>query len=89
MSNDKDFTIYAIALIAGISTVLAIAISAGIGAMPSAATLVEHVGLGLLVRASYKSFAGPGWMFGDTPVGAVSDVREAATSFSPTANAMS
>jgi hypothetical protein len=58
MQNDKVFIAYAIALIAGVGTLLAHVITSGASHTPTPAYLLEHVSLGLMVRAYYKSFDG-------------------------------
>ena len=58
MQNDKAFIYYAIGLAVGIGTVLAMVVSTGASHVPEPMYLVEHVSLGLMVRAYYKSFDG-------------------------------
>ena len=79
MGSDKIFGLYAAALVGGVLTMLTAVVLAGVATVPTPLFVVEHVGLGLLFRASYKSLAGPGWAFGtreaeevvEAPVGAV------------------
>ena len=87
MKNDKAFAFYAVALVLMLAGVLTTVVVAGIGAVPSLALFAEHITIGLLIRASYKSFAGPGWAFGNA-AGAASAAVEAATSIAPTADAL-
>jgi hypothetical protein len=61
LDNDKTFTTYALVLIAGVTSTLTATVLAGIASPPSPALFLEHVALGLLMRASYKSFAGWDW----------------------------
>jgi hypothetical protein len=58
MENDKVFAAYATLLIAGISSVVLLALSSGIAAFPAAPFLLEHVALGLMIRGAYKGFDG-------------------------------
>jgi hypothetical protein len=58
MQNDKVFIAYAVALVVGISTLMAFVLGTGASALPSPMYLLEHVGLGLAIRAFYKSFDG-------------------------------
>ena len=58
MQNDKAFIVYAMALVVGISTLLAFVLGTGASALPTPLYLIEHVTLGLGIRAYYKSFDG-------------------------------
>lgn len=68
MGNDKAFGIWVVALIAGISSVVTTQLIAGTATMPTFAVVVEHVGMGLLIRAAYKSFDGPYHVFSSVEV---------------------
>lgn len=91
MNDDKVFAAYAFALIGGAAMVLTALLMAGIAHVPPAAMIVQEVGLGLLIRAAYKSIAG--WNWADWSV--TSDrIRETAETGGdmltpPTADAMS
>jgi hypothetical protein len=85
MENDKVFIAYAMALILGISIVVTTMIWIGTGHFPAVAFVIEHVSLGLLIRASYKSFDGPYGIFESAK-----EATEAAEpSFGPNANPVS
>ena len=58
MSNDKHFAIYALILIAGVTSVLAASVTKGVTAAPPPLMFLEHLALGLGFRAAYKAFAG-------------------------------
>ena len=64
MGSDTSFKRYAAALVGAVLKMLTAVVLAGIASVPTPLFVVEHVGLGLLFRASYKSLAGPGWAFG-------------------------
>ena len=84
MSSDKAFAIYALTLVGAVVSLFATVVALGFASPPGLAFTVEHVGLGLLIRSSYKSLDGgnpivdflhyTGWMStGDSaaPAGAV------------------
>lgn len=58
MQNDKVFIAYAIALAVGIGSVITFVVGTGASHVPQPMYLVEHVGLGLMIRGYYKSFDG-------------------------------
>ena len=58
MQNDRIFIAYAIALAAGIGGLLTFVVGTGASHVPEPMYLAEHVCLGLMVRAYYKSFDG-------------------------------
>ncbi|MFT5441937.1 MAG: hypothetical protein ACI8W3_000979 [Myxococcota bacterium] len=58
MQNDKVFITYALTLIVGTASLLAFVVISSAPSIPSAAYLLEHLTLGLMVRAYYKSFDG-------------------------------
>jgi hypothetical protein len=62
MDQDRIFANYAFCLIGGVATVIACLVSLGIADLPSVDFLVEHAGLAVLFRASYKSFDGSNWI---------------------------
>jgi hypothetical protein len=61
LDNDKSFAAYALVLIAGVTSTLTASVMVGFASLPSPALFLEHVALGLMMRASYKSFAGWDW----------------------------
>ena len=61
MGNDKAFAIYALALITAVASVLAAFVIVRPAAVPSAVIFIEHLLLGLGVRAAYKSLHGFDW----------------------------
>ena len=61
MQNDKVFAVAAIVLFAGLASVLTTSVLAGFAALPSPLVFLEHVAMGLLMRASYKSIGGWNW----------------------------
>lgn len=58
MQNDKAFIVYALSLLIGISAVATLVVSSGASSFPTPLYFIEHVTLGLAVRAYYKSFDG-------------------------------
>jgi hypothetical protein len=58
VQNDRIFAIYAIGLIGCVLSLLACTVSVGLASVPAFAVLVEHIAMGLAVRAAYKSFDG-------------------------------
>jgi hypothetical protein len=63
MGNDTVFSIYAALLVSAVFTLLTAIVVSGTAAVPAPLFVLEHFGLGLLFRASYKSLEGPGWPF--------------------------
>jgi len=63
MQNDKVFIAYAAALVVGISSLMAFVLGTGASALPTPLYLIEHVSLGLAIRAYYKSFDGEGGFY--------------------------
>ena len=62
MHDDKAFAVYALLLILGVATALTSGMLLfGNGTWPSALAVVEHVALGLLMRAAYKTIGGWNW----------------------------
>ena len=61
MSNDKSFALYALFLVAGVVCLLSSVVVAGVTTLPAPLVFLQEVSLGLLMRASYKSFAGWNW----------------------------
>jgi hypothetical protein len=62
MDNDKAFAIWAVVLIGAVASLLTGSVAAGMATLPSLSSFAEHVTLGLVIRTSYKSFAGPGFI---------------------------
>jgi hypothetical protein len=61
LDNDKAFAIYALALLAGLASLLAASLVAGFATLPSPLSFFEHVSLGLALRAAYKGIGGFSW----------------------------
>jgi hypothetical protein len=61
LDTNKAFAAYALVLIAGVGSVLTASVLAGVTSLPSPLGFVEHVALGLMVRAAYKSIGGFDW----------------------------
>ena len=61
MDNDRAFAAYAITLFAVIASALTASVLAGFATAPSPLVFLEHVALGLAIRASYKSIGGFDW----------------------------
>jgi len=59
--NDKNFALYAVILVSGVASVITASVLAGFAALPSPAVFLEHVALGLMMRASYKTIGGFDW----------------------------
>ena len=58
MDSDNRFTLYALILISAVASVISASVMSGIATVPAPIFVAEHLGLGLLFRASYKSFGG-------------------------------
>ena len=58
MNRDKAFAIYALTLIAAVASVITASVMAGVAALPSPLMFIEHVALGLTIRAAYKYIGG-------------------------------
>ena len=63
MDSDNRFTLYALILISAVASVISASVMSGIATVPAPIFVAEHLGLGLLFRASYKSFGGIEWPF--------------------------
>ena len=61
MDKNKTFAAYALVLITGVGSVLAASVLTGVTIAPSPVGFMEHVALGLMIRAAYKSFGGWDW----------------------------
>ena len=62
MDNDRVFMIYALALIAGVTSCITACVVAGVATLPSLGMFVEHLALSLAFRGAYKSFGGFDWI---------------------------
>jgi hypothetical protein len=79
LDNDKMFAAYLLILITGVTSTLATSVMAGFASLPSPLVFLEHVALGLAIRASYKSIGGfdwADWSIGGLPSGAASQAKE-------------
>ena len=82
MDNDKTFAAYALILIAGVASVITSSVLAGFATLPTPTVFLEHVALGLMMRASYKTIGGfdwADWSFGSERA----DAATAASDFAP------
>jgi len=61
LDSDNAFAVYALILISGVASVITASVIAGVAIPPSPGVFLEHVLLGLTVRAAYKSMAGWNW----------------------------
>ena len=61
MDTEKRFVAYALVLVAAVASVLTASLFAGVARLPSPLVFLEHVALGLAMRASYKSMGGWNW----------------------------
>jgi hypothetical protein len=61
VQNDKAFAVAATLLFAGLASVLTASVLAGFAALPAPLVFLEHVALGLAMRASYKFIGGWNW----------------------------
>jgi hypothetical protein len=61
VENDRAFAAYALFMLAGITTVVAASVAAGIAGLPDPLGFLEHVSLSLAFRAAYKSLSGWDW----------------------------
>lgn len=59
MDNDKSFAAFALLLVLGVAVMVTAGVMVlGDGTWPAPLSIVEHVGLGLLMRAGYKQLGG-------------------------------
>jgi hypothetical protein len=80
LDRNKAFTIYALTLIAGVASVITASLMAGYATLPTPLLFVEHVALGLGIRAAYKYIGGfdlSDWTFTGEPIPAASEAVEA------------
>ena len=61
MTNDKNFALYAVILVSGVASLITASVMAGFAALPSPLVFLEHLALGLTMRASYKTIGGFDW----------------------------
>ena len=90
MDNDKALAGYALILIAGVASVLTASVLAGVTRLPSPVVFMEHVALGLMIRAAYKSLGGwncADWSFTSEPAGEAAAAKAFPSPSSTTANA--
>ena len=69
LDNDRAFQIYALTLIGGAVSLVLTLVTLRIAAAPTPLFFAEHVVMGLMIRAAYKSFDGPGWAIPGLGVG--------------------
>lgn len=58
MEQDRNFARYVFCLVGLFAIILTSAVSFGVAELPDLGFFVEHAGLGLLFRGTYKSFSG-------------------------------
>ena len=63
MKNDRVFTLYALTLLLIGGGMITAAIMMGLATVPTTGIFLEHLALGLGVRAAYKSFGGFDWLY--------------------------
>jgi hypothetical protein len=63
LANDRAFTVYAVTLIAIITSVITATVLAGIATLPSAGVFLEHLALSAGFRAAYHSLGGLDWLY--------------------------
>jgi hypothetical protein len=61
VQNDKAFAVAATVLFAGLASVLTASVLVGFAALPAPLVFLEHVAMGLAMRASYKFIGGWNW----------------------------
>ena len=61
MQNDKAFAAAAIVLFAGLASVLTASVLAGFAMLPAPLLFLEHVAMGVAMRAAYKFIGGWNW----------------------------
>ena len=61
LENDRAFAAYVLLLTVMVVSVITASVVAGVAAFPRPMVFLEHLALGLLVRASYKSLGGFDW----------------------------
>ena len=62
MEKDRIFANYALGLIGAVALLMTFVVSSGVAELPRVDFIVEHAGLAVLFRASYKSFNGSNWI---------------------------
>jgi hypothetical protein len=80
LDRNKAFAIYALTLIAGLASVITASLIAGFATLPSPMMFVEHVALGLGIRAAYKYIGGADvsdWTFTGEPIPAAVEAADA------------
>jgi len=88
MSNDKAFTIFALALVAAVLSVITASVMAGIATVPTFFGFVEHLFFTVGFRAAYKSLAGPGWLGLPVPADVAVEAEEVASGAGQAAGAV-
>lgn len=58
LNTDKAFAAYALILVSGVASLLTASVLVGFATLPSPGVFLEHVALGLAIRAGYKSIGG-------------------------------
>ena len=58
MDKDRAFAIYAIVLVTCVFSLLVATVFSGIAGVPTAAFILQDLGLGLAIRTAYKTFDG-------------------------------
>ena len=79
MDQNKAFAIYSLTLIAGLAPVITASLIAGFATLPSPMMFVEHVALGLGIRAAYKYIGGfdvSDWTFTGEPIPAAVEAAD-------------
>jgi hypothetical protein len=79
LDRNKAFTIYALTLIAGVASVITASLMAGFATLPTPMVFVEHVALGLGIRAAYKYIGGfdlSDWTLTGEPIPAAIEAAE-------------
>jgi hypothetical protein len=61
LDQDKAFAAYALILIGAVGSLLTAMVLSGVTTAPSPLRFLEHLALGLAIRAAYKSAGGFSW----------------------------
>jgi hypothetical protein len=63
VESDRAFTLYSVALITIIGSVITASVMSGIATLPSAGVFLEHLALSAGFRAAYHSLDGFDWLY--------------------------
>ena len=79
MNRNSIFVIYALTLIAGVASIITASLMAGFATLPTPLVFIEHVAMGLAIRAAYKYIGGfdlSDWTLTGEPISAATEAAE-------------